>query len=121
MKEYKVGDRIFYEFSDGSIESDIVIDIKDDFYFDEHNKEIHYQWLTTWRDGNCSTGIESYNCLAPDNPKCKELFKKYRKFDKQKDSIISSIMDILSPWETMIQKDIIKLLETKINETALSI
>ena len=114
MKNYKVGDRIFYECFDGSIGTNVIIDIKDDFYFDDRDREIHYQWLTTWRDGNCSASIESYRCLSPGNPKCRKLSKKYRKFDKQKDSIIDSIIDILSPWGKEIQEEIIELLKIQL-------
>lgn len=113
---YKVGDRIFYEYyNDGSIGSSIVIAIKEEFYFDDRGRKHSYQWLELWRDGNCSSGIENYNCLSPNDPKCKELVKKFAKFDKQKDSIMNSIMDILSPWEKEIQEEIMELLKLQLN------
>ena len=113
---YKIGDRIFYEsYADGRIYSEIVIDVEEKSYLDDRGRKHLYQWLTLWRDGSCSTGIENYNCLSPKDPKVKELAKKFAKFDKQKDSIIDSIMDILSSWEKEIQKEIIELLKLKID------
>lgn len=115
MKKYKVGDRIFYECdSDGRIYSEIVIDVEETFYIDNRGK-IPYQWLTLWREGNCSSGIENYSCLSPNDPKVKELVKKFAKFDKQKDSIMKSLLNILSPWEKEIQEEIIELLKLKID------
>lgn len=114
--KYKVGDRIFYEsYPDGCIYSEIVIDVREEFYLDDRGRKHPYQWLTLWREGNCSSGIEDYNCLSPNDPKVKELAKKFKGFDKQKDSIINSIMEILSPWEKEIQKEIIDLLKSKTN------
>ena len=115
MKKYKPGDRVFYECYDGSIESSIVIDIRSESYLDDRRRKHPYQWLTLWREGNCSSGIENYNCLSPNDPKVKELAKKFAKFDKQKDSIMDSLLIIFSPWEEEIQKEIIDLLKTKIN------
>lgn len=116
MKNYKVGDRIFYECdSDGCIYSEIVIEVKDEFYIDDKGKKIPYQWLTLWRDGNCSSGIENYSCLSSTDPKVKELAKKFARFDKQKDSIIESLLNIFSPWEKEIQEEIMELLKLKIN------
>lgn len=116
MKKYKVGDRIFYECdSDGRIYSEIVIEVKEEFYLDDRGRKHPYQWLTLWRDGNCSSGIENYSCLSPNDPKVKELAKKYEKFDKQKDSIMESLLNILSPWGKEIQGEIMELLKLKIN------
>ena len=116
MKTYKVGDRIFYECYDGSIESSIVIDIREDYYLDDRGRKHPYQWLTLWRDGNCSSGIENYNCLSSNDPKVRELAKKFAKFDKQKDSVMNSIMNILSPWEEEIQEEIFELLKLRLNK-----
>jgi len=115
MKNYKIGDRIFYECnSDGCIYSKIVIDIKEELYLDDKGRKHPYQWLTLWRDGNCSSGIENYNCLSPSNPKCRELARKFAKFDKQKDSIMDSLLNILSPWGEEIQEQIIELLKIQL-------
>lgn len=114
MKNYKIGDRVFYKCFDESIKSSIVIDVKEESYLDDKGRKHPYQWLTLWRDGNCSSGIENYNCLSPSNPKCRELAKKFAKFDKQKDSIIDSLLNILSPWGKETQKEIIELLKTQL-------
>lgn len=117
MKKYKVGDRIFYEsYPDGNVYSEIVIDVREESYLDDRGRKHPYQWLTLWRDGNCSSGIENYNCLSPSNPKVKELAKKFAKFDKQKDSVMDSIMNILSPWEKEIQEEIFELLKLQLNK-----
>ena len=114
--KYKVGDRIFYEYyDDGTIGSSIILEVEDKSYLDDRGRKHPYQWLTIWREGNCSSGIENYNCLSPNDPKVKELAKKFVKFDKQKDSIMDSLLNILSPWEEEIQKEIIDLLKSKIN------
>ena len=116
MRNYKVGDRIFYECYDGSIESSIVIDIREDYYLDDRGRKHPYQWLTLWRDGNCSSGIENYNTLSPNNPKVKELAKKFARFDKQKNSVMDFIMNILSPWNKEIQEEIFELLKLRLNK-----
>ncbi len=113
-KKYNIGGRIFYETWDGCIESDIVLDIEDDYYETDKGDIIKYQSLITWRDGNCSTAVEDYNCLSPTNPKVRELAKKYAKFDKHKDEILDSIIKILEPYDNYIKQDVIKLLESKI-------
>ena len=112
-KKYKVGDRIFYECYDGSVNTSIVIDIKDRSYTTDRGKEIPYQWLVFWRDDNYSSGIESYNCLSPNNPKCKSLAQQFARFDKKKDEVIDSIIEIMSPWESKIQLEIIDTLKLK--------
>ena len=114
MKNYKIGDRVFYECYDGSIGSSIVIAIKAESYLDDRGREHPYQWLELWRDGNCSSGIEDYNCLSSNNPKVKEPAKKFAKFDKQKDSIMNSLLNILSPWGKETQKEIIELLKIQL-------
>lgn len=117
MKNYKIGDRVFYEYvDDGSIGSSIVIDVKEESYLDDRGRKHLYQWLTLWRDGNCSSGIENYNCLSPNDPKVRKLAKKFAKFDKQKDSVMNSIMNILSPWEEEIQEEIFELLKLRLNK-----
>jgi len=116
-KNYKVGDRVFYEaYPSGEICTDIVKKVEEDSYINDKGKEISCQWLVLWEDGNCSSGIENYNCLSSNNPKCRDIAKQYTKFDKQKDEIIDSIMKIISPFDNAIHKDIIKLLETKIKQ-----
>lgn len=114
-KKYKVGDRIFYECCDGSVNTDIIIDIEDTSYINDRGKEVSYQWLTLWRDGNVSSGIEDYNCLSPSNPKCRSLVQQFAKFDKKRDDVIGSIVEIMSPWDKNIQEEIMKLLKVKLS------
>jgi len=116
-KQYKVGDRIFFECLDGSIETAIIIKVTKEFYLDDKGKQIPYLQLTTWEseDGRISCGIEDYNCLSENDPRCKELVTKYKKFDDQREEIINAILEIMSPWETEIQSEIIDLLKIKLN------
>ena len=116
-KQYKAGDRIFFECADDSIETAIVLKVRKHFYLDYKGKKIPYFWLTTWESENglTSCGVEDYNCLSENDPKCKELVTKYKKFDDQKEEIINAILEIMSPWETEIQSEIIDLLKIKLN------
>lgn len=113
-RKYKIGDRIFYDCVDGSIKTAIIQDIKEESYIDDKGKEIPYQWLTLDRGDHWSIGIENYNCLFPNNPKCKNLINKYKIFDEHKDDIIHAIMEIMSPFDKCIQEEILKRLELKI-------
>lgn len=112
-RSYKVGDRIFYKDADGKICTDIIIEIRDEYYINDKSKHIEYKLLITDKHDNWSMGIEDYNCLSPNNPLCKDIVKSYKEFDKNKDEIIGSITKILSKYDKIIQKDILKILETK--------
>lgn len=116
-KKYKVGDRIFYECADGSIDTAIVFKVTEKSYINDKGKDVPYQWLTTWESesGNASFGVEDYICLSKNNPKCKELVAKYKEFDKVKDEIINSLVKIISPWEAKIQSEIIDTLKLKLH------
>lgn len=116
-RKYKVGDRIFFEHADGTIDTAIVLKTTEQSYIDDNGKEVRYQWLTTWEDesGKVSCGIEDYFCLSANNPKCKVLAVKYKKFDKKKDKIINSILEIMSPWESKIQSEIIDTIKLKLH------
>lgn len=116
-RKYKVGDRIFFEPINGTIETAIVLRITDESYINDKGKEVPYQWLTTWESesGKTSVGIEDYSCLSANNPKCKALAAKYEEFDKEKDKIINSILEIMSPWESKIQSEIIDTLKLKLH------
>lgn len=115
-KEYKVGDRIFYEnYPSKEVCTAIIKRIKNKIYTDDNGKEIPYKWLVVWESGNCSSGIEDYNCLPYSDPRVKEEIKKYKKFDKAKDSIIESILKILSPYSKFIQEEALDLLKIKLD------
>lgn len=116
-RKYKVGDRIFFEHADGTIDTAIVLKITEQSYIDDNGKEVPYQWLTMWESdsGKVSCGIEDYSCLSSNNPKCKVLAAKYEKFDKEKDKTINSILEIMSSWESKIQSEIIDILKLKLH------
>ena len=93
-----------------------MIDIKDESYIADNGKEVPYQWLVLWKDGNATTGIEDYSCLSPNSPRVKELAKSYAAFDKHKDEIISKILDLLHPWQKPMQEEILKLVNISLNK-----
>ena len=113
-KKYKPGDRVFHERIDHSIATAIVQDVEEESYIDDKGREIPYQMLIFDKGDHWSICTESYNCLSPNNPRCKHLVKQYEQFDNQKDKIISSIMEIMSPFGKSIQKEILELLRLKI-------
>lgn len=86
-KKYKVGDRIFFECYDGTIGTDIVIEIKPESYVNDNGKTINYDMLTVWESGNCSSSIEDYNTLPYSDPRVKELLKELKKQDEFADII----------------------------------
>jgi hypothetical protein len=68
----KVGDTIYYECHDGTIDSAIVRDIQPKESNDWlPKKKIQYNWLRTSEN----SGIEDYNTLAPSNPKVRAYVK----------------------------------------------
>ena len=69
-RNIKIGDRIYYECYDGTIETSIVTKIEPQTYYD-NGKWVDYNMLFT---GPYST-IEDYNTLAPSNPKVKAYIK----------------------------------------------
>lgn len=96
-KKYKVGDRVFYEYYDGTIGTDIVLEVKPDSYIDDNGKTINYDMLILWKSGNCSSGTEDYNTLPLSDPRVKELQKKLAK----QDSLAQDIRDwIISKCDT---------------------
>lgn len=115
-KEYKVGDRIFYEtYPKKEICTAIVKRVRREYYIDDKGKEIPYKWLVLWESENCSSGIEDYSCLPYNDPRVKELIKKYKKFDKKKDNIVESIVKMLSPYDKSVQEEAIELVKIKFN------
>lgn len=76
-KKYKVGDRAFFEFYDGTIGSAIVKEIKPDIYT-EDGKTIHFDMLYLGE----RTTIEDYNTLPYSDPRVKALMKQLKKQDK---------------------------------------
>jgi len=86
-KKYKVGDRIFFEYYDGTVGTKTVIDIKPKSYVDDNGRTINYDMLITWKSGNCSSGTEGYNTLPYSDPRVKALMKELKKQDECADKI----------------------------------
>ena len=86
-KKYKVGDRIFFEHYDGTVGTDIVLEIKPESYVNDNGKTINYDMLIVWKSGNCSSGTEDYNTLPYSDHRVKELMKELKKQDELADII----------------------------------
>lgn len=87
-KKYKVGDRIFYEYYDGTIGTEIVLEVIPDSYIDDNNKPIYYDMLVTYKSGEqFSEEIEDYNTLPYSDPRVKALMKELKKQDECADII----------------------------------
>lgn len=96
-KKYKVGDRIFYEYHDSTIGTDIVLEVNPESYVDDNGRTVSYDELVVWKSGNCSSSIEDYNTLPLSDPRVKELQKQLAK----QDSLAQDIRDrIASKCET---------------------
>lgn len=80
-KNYKVGDRIFFEYHDDTVGTAIVLEKKPESCVDDNGKTINYDMLITWKSGNCSSGIEDYNTLPYSDPRVKKLQKQLAKQD----------------------------------------
>lgn len=88
-KKYKVGDRIFFEYHDGTVGTDIVLEINPESYIDDNGRTVSYDELVVWKSGNCSSCIEDYNTLPYSDPRVKELQKQLAK----QDSLAQDIRD----------------------------
>ena len=86
-KKYKVGDRIFFEYHDGTVGTAIVLEKKPESYVDDNGRTINYDMLITWKSGNCSSGTEDYNTLPYSDPRVKALMKELKKQDELADII----------------------------------
>jgi hypothetical protein len=106
-KEYKKGDRIFYECYDGTIGTSIVLDTEDRVYESIDDKPIKFKMLKT----GPYTSIEDYSCLPMSDPRVKELIKKYKKFDKEKGKVMGKILELVSPYEKEAQEEILTTLK----------
>lgn len=115
-KEYEVGDRIFYEYYPSrEVGTAIIKRIENQSYIDDNGKEMPFKWLVVWESGSCSSGIEDYSCLPYNDQRVKKLMKKYKKFDKEKDNIVESIVEMLSPYDKSVQEEAIELVKIKFN------
>ena len=96
-KKYKVGDRIFFEYHDGTVGTDIVLEVNPESYVDNNGRTVSYDELVVWKSGNCSSSIEDYNTLPYSDPRVKELQKQLAK----QDSIAQDLRDwIVSKCKT---------------------
>jgi len=86
-KQYKVGDRIFYENYDGTIGTEIVLEIKPDSYVDDNGRTINYNRLVTGRGSSWSDSTEDYNTLPYSDPRVKALMKELKEQDEFADKI----------------------------------
>ena len=86
-KKYKVGDRIFFECYDGTIGTEIVLEVEPKSYIDDNGRTVNYDELITWRSGNCSSSIEDYETLPLSDPRVKALMKELKKQDELADII----------------------------------
>lgn len=86
-RNYKVGDRIFFEYYDGTIGTATVLEKKPESYVDGDGRTINYDMLITWKNGNCSSGTEDYNTLPYSDPRVKALMKELKKQDEFADEI----------------------------------
>lgn len=69
-KNRKVGDRIYWEYSDGDgIGSGVIKEVKTDTYLNAQGKEVPFNDYITYKEHNCISGIEDYNCLAKSDKK----------------------------------------------------
>ena len=74
QKNIKVGDRIYYEYFGGGIDSAIVTGIIPETTTDFYGKEFSFNRLVT----GPHTCIEDYNTIAPSNPKVKAYIKELK-------------------------------------------
>ena len=86
-KKHKVGDRIFFEYCDGTIGTATVLEIIPDTYTDENNKLIHYDKLVTYKGEHFKEQIEDYETLPLSDPRVKALMKELKKQDELADEI----------------------------------
>ena len=74
QRNIKVGDRIYYEYLDGSIGSAVVTGIRPETTTDIYGKEFSFNRLYT----GPHTCIEDYNTIAPSNPKVKAYIEEMK-------------------------------------------
>lgn len=86
-KKYKIGDRIFFEYLDGTVGTATVLEIEPESYVDDNGKTINYDMLITLKSGNYSSGTEDYNTLPLSDPRVKALKKELKKQDEFADEI----------------------------------
>lgn len=106
MKKVNIGDRIYFEYYDGTIGAETIKEIIPKSSTNSIGKEFHYN---IYRLSKYSA-IEDYNCLSEDNPKVKEYIKSEQiKLKSQLNSLYDFIKDKLNIKEVSDREiDIIK-------------
>lgn len=74
QQNIKVGDRIYFDYLDGRIDSAVVISIRPETTTNIYGKEFSFNRLYT----GPHTCIEDYNTLSPSNPKVKAYIKEMK-------------------------------------------
>ena len=110
-KKYKPGDRIFYDcFYDKSIHTDIVLAVENSYYISDQGYRVNYQELQV----DDHMFIENYNCLPMNDPRVKELAKKYAAYDKAKEKLQETVLKLLEPFDLQMKQDFLKELQIKL-------
>lgn len=110
MKNINVGDRVYFEYYDGTIGTGTIKEIIQNCHIRRDKKEIHYN---AYRLSKYSI-IEDYNCLSEDNQKVQEYIKSEQiKLESQLNYLYDFIKDKLnikelSDRETNIIKTVLK-------------
>lgn len=106
-KNYKVGDRIFYEHYDGTVGTAIVLEVKPKSYVDDNKRTVNYNWLVLWKSGSCSSGVEDYSTLPLSDPRVKELQKQLAKQDSLAQDIRDWIVNKCETYPGYYDKEIV--------------
>ena len=96
-RNIKVGDRIYYEYFDGTMGTSIVTKIEPRTYWD-NGKRFDYNMLFT----GPHTCIEDYNTLAPSNPKVKAFIKEMK---TKREALINEALMFAYPDRKGFSKD----------------
>ena len=98
QRNIKVGDRIYYEYYDGTIGTSIVTKIEPRTTYWDNGKRFDYNMLFT----GPHTCIEDYNTLAPSNPKVKAFIKEMK---TKREALINEALMFAYPDRKGFSKD----------------
>lgn len=106
-KKYKVGDRIFFEYYDGTVGTRIVLEIEPRSYV-ENGKTINYDILITYKNGShFKEAIEDYSTLPYSDPRVKEFQKQLAKQDSLAQDIRNWIINKCDTYPDYYNNEII--------------
>ena len=97
QRNIKVGDRIYYEYYDGTIGTSIVTKIEPRTYLDINGKKYDYNMLFT----GPYSAIEDYNTLSPSNRKVKTYIKEMK---TKREALINEALVFAYPDKTSFSK-----------------